>query len=347
MGKILTREEAADLLNMPATDLSNIRRELIKRGYEFNTSGRGDTYLINITKEPEINLIWFAKTFFGLNIQQRREKDFAHFLNFLFTSGEKNTAINYPTNYIETRTFYTDQTIRTYIEAIRRSRAFRNTGIPTCWGIRYQKVNLKSRAGYLVNGEDWGQYEKKKLIKSFIKQHKDFCQQTYWNYYEYWMEENKKPGAIKQPEWQIRIDANKQKKMVAGGWWVLPHEYDVYMLEESWRPLPLLLSLLGEYKYEDIYKTEVINIKQEWEEYYGYEEIDNPELKNVRPPEDYNYEPEVFFEPDIEMIATVGDLDTYIPNNIYTIEEAMSYLHNSGEYKKFRKEDNDELQETI
>ena len=338
MEKVMTRYEVAELLNLSADRTDNLRRELDKRGYEYKTSGRGDNYLFEITKEPDINLIWFAKTFFNLTIQSSRVNDFAHFLNFLFTSGEKDKAINYPTNYIETRTFYTDQTIRNYITAIRHSRAFRNTGEPICWGIRYQKVNLISRAGYLVNGEDWGQYEKKKLIKEFPKGHKDFCQQTYWNYVEYWEAENQKPGSIKVPDWKIRIDANKQKKMVANGFWVLPHEYDKYELNGGWRPLPLLLSLLGDYEYKDFYKTEVINIKQEYEEYFGYEEIDSPELKDKRPPEDYIFEEEVVFEPDLELIATVGDLDTYIPNNIYSIEDAMNYLYTSGEYKQLKGE---------
>lgn len=337
MSKIYTREEMCEVLNMPLDSKGhNIQRELRKRGYEFSCSyGRGKPYLIEVTKEPEINLIWFAKTFFNLTIRPSRVKDFAHFLNFLFTSGEKEKAINYPVDYIATRVFYSRDTIREYIDAIKHARAFVNTGEPICWGIRYTRVNLTYPS--VLNepeDKDMGSYEKKKMIKEFPKGHKDFAQQTFWNYFDYWMKENKKHDKKIKQEWEMRIEANAQKKLVAGGWWILPTEYDKYRISDKWRPSPLLLSLLGDYEYSDIYKTEVKSIADEYNEYFDYEDAYEPALKPVRPPEDYVFEPEIMFEPNIELIAKGEDPDIYIPSDILTIDDAMKYLKNSGEYKK-------------
>lgn len=311
--KSYTRYEVAKALDMPATDLSNIRRELKKEGYEFSSSGRGNTYLIEIHKAPDISLIWFAKTFFNINIKPNRVDDFAQFLHYIFTTGN----INYPYSYITTKTNYSENTISNYISAI-RPKAFRNTGEDIYLCIRYrnwQKL-IPEDPKYLC------EIKREKLIKKISKGEYDFANRAYWQYYDYNKDgRNPESAEYYKNENALIKDAIGSKLLALGGWYPLPRKVDKYAIKEDWRPLKLLLSLLEDYKYNEITRYETLFVEDTPNQWIYFKEE----------------EPEDIMDNELEeenkiIIYTTPDI--YFPDEDMYLTDALEYIRETKQYKK-------------
>lgn len=248
MNKIYTRGEIAQLLNMPADNLSNIQRELKKRGYEYNTSGRGDTYLIEITKEPTQDIKWFSKTYFG--ITPRNLQDFIHFLQFIFLSpiGEKRAS--WSPGCIAKRTNYSINKIKDFMNKLQLSGAI--IWIPEfnfyyATKTRFDKPDVET--------QDYNTYQEVREINiSEYKTAYEAFQEEYQNCMK-----NIKNNPNMVPELAI-VRANGAKAGALEGWWPCAKPRNLLLPNKYWDHMPQLISLLEEYEFDDYYVPTVRNV---------------------------------------------------------------------------------------
>lgn len=143
LNKIYTRSEIANELGISAARLDNIRRKLTSLGYEYKYSGRGENFIIEITKIPSTSgLRDFAKTYF--KIITNRVDDLAHFLHYLLLSPEEEKIPSRSYRSIEQHCYFFRDTIEKYIVLLRCSGLLVYTGVPYYYATKTYKTRPDS-----------------------------------------------------------------------------------------------------------------------------------------------------------------------------------------------------------
>lgn len=236
---IYTKNEVAELLNIPPDNTSNIKRKLKSMGYEYKCSGKGDTYLIEILNEPENNTLTdFVKNNFGLRI--RREADFAHFLHFVLLSPEEDKVPCWSYRSIEANTYYNFLSVKKYLEALK------NSGLLITYPSTSFYYATKYDYGEVYNAE--GDYKKHLLTKGISKDEWQYAYESYFNVYNKLMEGlDKNPNLVEE---MVIDEANRHKKAALDGWWACQLSNEIVVVNKNWEHLPQLLSLLDDFNYE-------------------------------------------------------------------------------------------------
>lgn len=263
VNKIYTRSEIASELGLTPTRLDHIKTKLTQLGYEYQYSGRGDNFIIEITKIPHSSgLKDFAKKY--LKITTNRVEDLAHFLHYLLLSPEEDKIPSRSVRSIEQHTYFYRETITKYIILLRCAGLLVYTGAPYYYATKTHKTKPDS------NTNTYGRYYETKEIPY------DAWKLSYDAYYIAYNEGMKKvlddPDTIEE---YVIMRANAAKASVLEGWWPCAKPSEGQFINKEWPQYKELLSLLAEYPYEPYDRMEIIDIDEEFKELIDkYERIE-------------------------------------------------------------------------
>ena len=252
--KEYTKEELAKELKVSLrTDI--ITRKLTQQGYSFQTSGRGQTYRILITAQPQKGLKEFFKEYFDIDI--RFEERTAHLLN-LILSPTGNDLLKTTPNTISHFTYINKHLVKEYIDRFIEVGFLKiNDFEETYYATKREYGEIDDEGNYLFF------YEMRLLTQEeYLKAYKAF-----YEIYDMCMlgiEDN--PEMI--PELAL-MASNSAKKDAINGWWVCEDKvnHPLY-INKKWKPLPQLLLLLERYPFQEYrhpYKGNAIKDSIEWE----------------------------------------------------------------------------------
>lgn len=257
--KNYTREELAKLLDIMSARNGKIRTDILIRklnnlGYHFSTSGRGDTYRIQILGLPQ-TLETFTRQ--KLNIHSNIDH-LSHFLYMIFALGD-DSIVNIPPSSLQWKTHSCNDTLQKWLNKLIEFELLIVDDQETTYYATRKKVDTDIDIDIDNNN---GDYTYTREIKIISKKEYEKAMMAY----NYIMEDMR--GIDENPDLvrgEVQYYAAVRKLQELEGWWAMKIRRTISINKQH----PLyneLIELLANYVYEDYEKKAKGNHIKEQEE---------------------------------------------------------------------------------
>lgn len=237
--KEYNKEELEEYFKSSFKKTSNLTDRLKKDGYEFTTSGRGATYRITITAQPQTTLSSFAKQY--LKIDARDDKKLAHLLSLLLDSKYEYLLSTTP-SAISNFTYAVKDTCKLWIDSLVSVGFLKPKFCESRYYATYHKQ--EGYADLATGNYTW--FMEVRLIK---KEDWDKAYAAFHEVYDAYIDGiDDNPNLIFD---MLVHMANQKKKASLDGWWPCTHSIEPLEVNRDWPHLDELISLLEQYPYEE------------------------------------------------------------------------------------------------
>lgn len=268
--KEYNKEELEEYFKSSFKKTSNLTDRLKKDGYEFKTSGRGATYRITITAQPQTTLSSFAKQY--LKIDARDDKKLAHLLSLLLDSNYEYLLSTTP-SAISNFTYVAKETCKLWIDSLVSVGLLQYKFCEERYYATYHKQ--EGYADFITGDYIW--FMELRLIK---KEDWDKSYQAFHSVYDKYINDlDTNPNMILD---MLIHQANQEKKASLDGWWPCIHSIEPLEVNRDWPHLDELISLLEQYPYEEYRQPHKGNIQKEEEAWDKKMKAWEEELENKR-----------------------------------------------------------------